>query len=145
MTHDAPPNEPVAPPATALPDAGPTPATVLYIEDDTSNVMLVERLLLRRPAVRLLVAVLGATGLELAVSEQPSLILVDMHLPDMTGETVLGRLRDGPSTSHLPVVVLSGDTASHRQAQVLRDGAVDYVTKPFELSRFFEIIDRYTQ
>jgi CheY-like chemotaxis protein len=145
MTHEAPPNEPIAPPAAARPDAGPTPATVLYIEDDTSNVMLVERLLLRRPAVRLLVALLGATGLELAVSEQPSLILVDMHLPDMTGETILGRLRDGPLTSHLPVVVLSGDTASHQQAKVLRDGAADYVTKPFELSRFFEIIDRYTQ
>ena len=129
----------------SLNDAGPRPATVLYIEDNTSNVMLVERLMLRRPAVRLLVAMLGASGLELAVSEQPSLILVDMHLPDMTGETVLRRLRDGPSTSHLPVVVLSGDTTSHRQARVRRDGAVDYVTKPFDLRRFFEVIDRYTQ
>jgi CheY-like chemotaxis protein len=119
-------------------------STVLYIEDNPSNVLLVERLLARRPAVRLVIATLGATGVELALSEKPALVLVDMHLPDMTGETVLDQLQDGPSTSHLPVVMFSADTSAERQEQVLRRGAVDYVTKPFELSRFFEIIDRYT-
>ena len=72
-------------------DDGEAPRTVLYVEDNSSNVELMERLVGRRPAWTLLVAGRGALGLELAAAAQPDLVLLDLHLPDMDGIEVLRR------------------------------------------------------
>ncbi len=70
---------------------------MLYIEDNLSNLRLVERILERRPAVRLLSAMQGRLGLDLARQHRPDLILLDLHLPDISGEQVLRELRAGRS------------------------------------------------
>ncbi|MBT9487113.1 MAG: response regulator [Rubrivivax sp.] len=125
---DPPPDGPVA--ATA-----PT-GTVLYIEDNEINVMVVEQMLSRWAGVRFVHAGNGQAGIAQAAALQPDLVLLDMHLPDMNGVQVLQRLRQQPDTAALRVVVLSAGDAPDEVAQLLAEGAVDYWTKPVELDRF---------
>jgi PAS domain S-box-containing protein len=115
--------------------------TVLYIEDNLSNVQLVERILQRRPHVELLVAMQGQLGLELARQHHPDLVLVDLNLPDLDGETVLRRLRAEPEMRNVPVVVLSADATPGQVARLRSAGADDYVTKPLDVARFLRLVD----
>src|ERR671932_1003965 len=93
-----------------LPDGPPDEAsTVLYIEDNLANLALIEHVLAHRPEVRLLAAMQGRLGLELAREHHPALLLLDLHLPDLAGEEVLRRLREDSATAGVPVVVLSAD------------------------------------
>jgi signal transduction histidine kinase/CheY-like chemotaxis protein/HPt (histidine-containing phosphotransfer) domain-containing protein len=136
--RDQPPNPEAAPPPAPA-SAG--PRTVLYVEDNVSNVKLVERIVARRPEVTLIVAMRGRLGLHLALRHRPELVLLDLHLPDLSGEEVLQHLRADPRTSATPVVVLSAD-ATEGQVQRLRaNGATDYLTKPFDIPRLLAVID----
>jgi CheY-like chemotaxis protein len=117
--------------------------TVLYVEDNEDNIMLVERILRRRPEVGLEVAKTGAEGLRLAQDTAPDLILLDRRLPDMLGPEVLRQLKQAPDTSAIPVVVLSGDSAADHADEVLDLGASEFLPKPFELSQFLAMIDRF--
>jgi len=96
-----------APAAEPVSQTGPD-ITVLYIEDNLSNLQLVERVLGHRPGVRLISAMRPQLGLDLA-SQHPDLILLDLHLPDMPGEAVLRRLWSSPATADIPVAILSAD------------------------------------
>lgn len=115
--------------------------TVLYVEDNLSNVKLVERVISRRPEVTLMVAMLGGLALELAREHRPSLVLLDLHLPDMSGEEVLRRLLADPRTATTPVVVLSADATAGQVQRLRAEGAADYLTKPFDIPRLLELID----
>jgi signal transduction histidine kinase len=128
-------------PATSdpVPD-GQTPpgkdATVLYIEDDPPSFRLVERILQQRLGATALHATLGREGLELAREHGPNMILLDVNLPDISGDEVLRLLRSDPATQHIPVIILSAD-ANPKQAEFLREaGATDYLEKPIDLHRF---------
>ncbi len=115
--------------------------TVLYVEDNRSNVALVEHVLARRPEVRLLVALEGGLGIELAKEHQPDLVLLDMHLPDVSGEVVLQRLRAEPRTRDLPVVMVSADATPGQVERLLAAGAADYLTKPIDVAHLLRLID----
>jgi signal transduction histidine kinase/ActR/RegA family two-component response regulator len=118
-------------------------ATLLYIEDNIGNVRLIERLLEHRPKVRLLSSLQGSLGVELAQQHQPDLILLDVHLPDLSGFEVLERLAADGRTSSIPVIMLSAD-ASHEQIKRFRDAGVkDYLTKPLDLEYFLTLLDTY--
>ncbi len=125
---------PEAPPAAG--------ATVLYIEDNRSNLELVQRILARRPAVTLLEATQGQPGLEMAASRAPDLILLDLHLPDLPGEEILRRLREAPQTRAIPVVVISADAIPAQIERVLAAGAQAYLTKPLDVTQFLAILDQ---
>jgi signal transduction histidine kinase len=115
--------------------------TILYIEDNLSNMRLIERLLSRHPDVELLTAMLGSLGLDLAREHQPHLILLDLHLPDINGDEVLQQLQANEATRAIPVVMLSAD-ATPRQIERLRAaGARDYLTKPLNVKRFHQMLD----
>jgi PAS domain S-box-containing protein len=122
----------------ALPDA-----TVLYIEDNVSNIHLIERLLSNRTTVHLVTSLQGGMGIELAQQLKPALILLDVHLPDLHGFDVLQRLREDPRTKDIPVVVLSADATDWQTTRFLEGGANDYLTKPFDLHRLLEMLDEY--
>jgi len=128
----------------AAPVAGASPAasrTVLYIEDNLSNLKLIERIFARRPEIRLLSAMQGRRGLELAREQRPDLILLDLHLPDIPGDEVLHHLRAEHETRGIPVVMLSAD-ATPRQVERLREaGAVEYLTKPLDVRRFLQVVE----
>jgi CheY-like chemotaxis protein/anti-sigma regulatory factor (Ser/Thr protein kinase) len=118
-------------------------ATVLYIEDNIGNVRLMERLLMHRPSITLITTLRGSEGLALALAHQPDLILLDVHMPDLSGYEVLSSLRSDERTKSIPVVMLSAD-ASHEQVQRFRDaGARDYLTKPLDLQNFLDQLDGY--
>jgi PAS domain S-box-containing protein len=127
------------------PPAGPArtarPRTLLYIEDNLSNLRLVERILARRPEVKLLSAMQGTLGLELAREHQPDVVLIDLHLPDLQGDEILRQLRADPRTAHFPIVMISAD-ATATQIQRLRAlGANDYLTKPIDVRQFLAMVD----
>jgi CheY-like chemotaxis protein len=118
-----------------------TRGVVLYIEDNRSNVRLMERLLERRPGVRLLHASDGERGLAAAQTEQPDLILLDLHLPDLPGEEVLHRLWQDPRLRSIPVAILSADATAEQSRRLRLSGAIAYLTKPLEIRAVLQLID----
>jgi PAS domain S-box-containing protein len=117
------------------------PRTLLYIEDNLSHLRLVERILARRPEVKLISAMQGSLGLELARLHQPDLILLDLHLPDIQGDEILRQLRADPSTEHLPIVMISADATSEQIERLRAAGASDYLTKPIDMRKFLAFVD----
>lgn len=117
--------------------------TVLYIEDNASNVALMRRLLARRPGVRLLHAPDGRSGLTQVVELQPQLVFLDLHLPDCPGEEVLRRIWEDPKTRDIPVIVLSADATPAQKRRLLSFGAKGYLTKPFDIAEVFKVLDQY--
>ncbi|MCA1702402.1 MAG: response regulator, partial [Actinobacteria bacterium] len=115
--------------------------TVLYIEDNLSNLKLIEHLLGRRGDVRLLTAMQAKLGLELARDHAPDVILLDLHLPDMSGEEALRELRHDPLTRGIPVVVVSADATPGQIERLLDDGADAYLTKPLDVAQFHSVLD----
>ncbi len=118
-------------------------ATLLYVEDNVGNVRLMERLLLHRPNVRLLTSFEGSRGVELAKEFQPDLILLDVHLPDLSGIDVLDQLTRDERTSSIPVIMLSADASQEQIKRFSDAGAVDYLTKPLDLEYFLTLLDSY--
>jgi Histidine kinase-, DNA gyrase B-, and HSP90-like ATPase/Response regulator receiver domain len=89
---------------------------VVCIEDVAANVHLVGEILRRRPSVRLLPAIVGHHGVEVVREHLAHLVLLDLHLPDMSGADVLSQLRRDRATSDIPVVVLTADAAVRAEA-----------------------------
>ncbi|MDF2744943.1 MAG: sensor protein, partial [Actinomycetia bacterium] len=117
-----------------------SPLTVLYIEDNLSNLQLVERVLSRRPGVRLISAMRPQLGLELAAEHDPDLILLDLHLPDMPGQEVFRRLQAEPRTAQVPVVVLSADARPSLIDELLGQGVRAFLTKPLDVKELLELL-----
>lgn len=119
----------------------PPGATLLYIDDNDANIALVERLMALRPNVQLFTSSRGEPGIAMAKQYRPDLILLDVHLPDLTGYEVLQLLRADPATSDIPIVMLSAD-ATEWQINRFRDaGSNDYLTKPLDLKRLLSVLD----
>jgi len=122
--------------------AGPVNHVLLYIEDDDSNISLVQALLKRRPQIQLQVAMNGRDGVQAAIGKQPRLILLDNRLPDATGGEILRELTSTTATAGTPVVVLSSDPDEITD-ELLANGAAESIAKPFDIHQFMAIIDRY--
>lgn len=127
----------LTPEASSLP-----PGLVLYVEDNVSNLRLMERLLQSRPSITLLHALDGETGLRLTRERRPDLVLLDLHLPDLPGEEVLRQLWADPDLRRIPVAVLSADATPGQMRRVLASGASAYLTKPLDLKHVLEVIER---
>jgi CheY-like chemotaxis protein len=84
---------------------------------------------------------MGHAGLDLARKEVPDLIMLDLNLPDMTGDEVLHRLKADPAVRHIPVIMVSADAMGERIDQLLRLGASGYLTKPYKLEEFLRTIE----
>jgi PAS domain S-box-containing protein len=115
---------------------------VLHIEDNLSNLKLVERILARRPDIEVVPAMHGRLGLELAREHRPILVLLDLHLPDMGGDEVLQRLRDDPVTASIPVIMVSADATPGQVQRLLAAGATAYLTKPIDVPQLLQILDQ---
>jgi CheY-like chemotaxis protein len=106
-------------------------ATVLMI-DDEGNARKMVKLLLEREGYRVVTAANGEEGLILAKVEQPSVILLDLMMPKVTGHETLRRLRDDQDTKHIPVIIVTARGTEHDIASSFRLGAVFHVEKPYE-------------
>jgi CheY-like chemotaxis protein len=117
-------------------------ASVLYIEDSPINARLMQRIFTRHfPELRLLVAVDGTSGLRMLSEEDPSLLLLDCHLPDMTGFDVLRTIRS--SGNCVPVVAVTADAQKELAELMLGAGANGFITKPIDFCLLFEQVRLY--
>jgi CheY-like chemotaxis protein len=115
--------------------------TLLYIEDNPANMMLVEQLIGRRPDVRLMTAVNGNLGIELARANQPEVILMDINLPGMSGMQALKLLHEDPLTAHIPVLAISAKAMPGDIKSGLEAGFFGYLTKPIKVNEFMDALD----
>jgi len=132
----------VTPPISAAPrlprrDGAPS-GTVLYIEDNAANALIVQELLAQWPGVRLLLAADGQSGIALARQTAPDLVLLDMRLPDLHGIEVLAALRMEPLTASIPVVSLSASAMPEEVDAARAAGATAYWTKPIDFAPFLK-------
>jgi PAS domain S-box-containing protein len=114
--------------------------TVVYVEDNLSNLKLVQGALSRLPDVRLIPAMQGELGLDLIREHRPDLVLLDLHLPDIPGTEVLEKLQADPATRGIPVVVVSADATASQVKRLLAAGASEYLTKPLDVRRLLELV-----
>jgi CheY-like chemotaxis protein/anti-sigma regulatory factor (Ser/Thr protein kinase) len=115
--------------------------TLLYVEDNPANLKLVQQLIARRPTLRLLSAMDGNIGIQLARAHQPDVILMDINLPGINGIEALRVLRDDPATAHIPVVALSANAMKRDIEKGLEAGFFSYLTKPIKVKEFMEALD----
>jgi signal transduction histidine kinase len=124
----------------AVEENGPA-RTVLYVEDNLTNVRLVERILARRPGVRLLTAMQGRLGLDLIREHRPDLVLLDIHLSDLQGDEVMRLLREDARTREIPIVVISATEDARILKHLIAEGARAYLTKPLDAQRLLTLVD----
>ncbi|MGA2520978.1 MAG: PAS domain S-box protein [Acidimicrobiales bacterium] len=114
---------------------------VLHIEDNLANLELVEQVLMRTGVVELYAAMSGSLGFELAREHHPDLILLDLHLPDMSGTDLLERLQGDPRTAAIPVVVITADATPAQVQRVRASGVAAYLTKPIDVRELLRITE----
>ncbi len=138
------PDLPAARAAEDEPAAAPLrTGTLLYAEDNDVNVMLVEQILALRPEWTLLVAVSGRQALALAHETHPDLLLLDMHLGDMTGFEVVNELDKDDRLSRIPRVALSADAMPDQIHAAKARGFEAYLTKPLDVSNLLDCLDEH--
>jgi PAS domain S-box-containing protein len=115
--------------------------TVLYIEDNPANLMLVEDLISRRPDILLRSAMDAISGIEIARAVLPDLILMDINLPGISGTSAMKILAKDPATRSIPVIALSANAMPRDIARGLDAGFFRYLTKPIVVSEFMTALD----
>jgi len=125
----------------AAAQAGAPVRTLLYVEDNPANLKLIEQLMTRRPTIRLLTAVDGNQGIQLALAHQPDVILMDINLPGISGIEALKILRDDPATARIPIVALSANAMPRDIERGIAAGFFSYLTKPIKVNEFMAALD----
>lgn len=115
--------------------------TLLYVEDNPANLMLVEDLITRRPDICLLTAKDGLEGIEIARASRPDVILMDINLPVISGVRALQILREDPATAHIPIIALSANAMPRDIHKGLEAGFFRYLTKPLKVNEFMDTVD----
>jgi CheY-like chemotaxis protein len=115
--------------------------TLLQIEDNQANALLVEMMLAERSDLKLLTAINGYQGISMASSHKPDIILMDINMPDIGGLAALKILRENPATAPIPVIALSSNAYPRQIEEGLKAGFFLYLTKPFKLDDLMGAID----
>jgi PAS domain S-box-containing protein len=115
--------------------------TLLCVEDNAANLRLVEKILERRPDIRMVSARDGIRGVELARSVGPAAILMDINLPGPDGFAALRILSQDPLTAHIPVIALSANAMPHDIGKGIAAGFFRYLTKPIKVDEFMQTLD----
>ena len=121
----------------------PDQKTVLCIDDNASNLRLLESMFMMRAGLRVISASTPEEGLQVALAEQPDLILLDISMPRMDGYEVLARLRQHPSLAHTPVVAVTAKAQLLDRVKGMALGFADYVTKPIDIHDLLNKVDRW--
>jgi signal transduction histidine kinase/CheY-like chemotaxis protein len=123
------------------PEVASEPRTLLYVEDNPANLNLVEQLITRRPDLKLLTAIDGYAGIQLARTYQPDVILMDINLPGISGFGCLKILQDDNVTAHIPVMALSANAMPRDIEKGEEAGFFRYLTKPINVAQFMDALD----
>lgn len=116
---------------------------ILLIEDNLSNVRLIEEIVRTMPQTSLISAMQGRLGFDIARRKAPSVILLDMNLPDVHGLELLAQIRAEKSLLNVPVVVLSADATDRQIQRAMEEGANSYLTKPFNVRKFIATLNEH--
>jgi PAS domain S-box-containing protein len=129
--------------ALVLPEtlAGASRRTLLYVEDNPANMQLVKEVIAEVPGLRLITAMDGTNGIELARTCQPQVILMDINLPGISGIKALKILRGDPVTAHIPVIALSANAMPRDIEKGLKAGFFCYLTKPIKITEFLNSLN----
>lgn len=144
LTHDLQPTSNSPESALATPAPGQDEAhmqTLLYVEDNPANLMLVEDIIARRPDIRLLSARDGGRGIALARASRPDVILMDINLPGISGIEALRILASESATARIPVIAISANAIPRDIEKGLKAGFFRYLTKPLKVVEFMETLD----
>jgi len=115
--------------------------TLLYVEDNPANLMLVEDIVARRPDIRFLSARDAVRGIEMAHAALPDVILMDINLPGISGLEALKILAEDPATARIPVVALSANAIPREIEKAMEAGFFRYLTKPIKVNEFMDSLD----
>lgn len=119
----------------------PQSRTLLYVEDNQTNLMLVEQIVERHPHLNMLSARDGNLGITLARAHRPDVILMDINLPGMNGYEALSILQADPATMHIPVVAISANAMRHDIDKGIKAGFFCYLTKPIKINELMEVLN----
>lgn len=114
--------------------------SLLYVEDNPANLLLVEQIIADHPTMRMLSAHDGRLGIALARTQQPDVILMDINLPGISGFEALAILKDDPLTAHIPVLAISANAMPRDIRMGQEAGFLDYLTKPIRVNKFMEAL-----
>jgi PAS domain S-box-containing protein len=112
-----------------------------YVEDNETNIEVMRGILAQRPQVELSVSITGLDGLAAIRQKVPDLILLDMHLPDISGMELLRHLKGDRRTAGIPIVIVSADALAHQIDAAYEAGASHYLTKPVNVSELLGVLD----
>ena len=115
--------------------------SLLYVEDNPANLMLVEQIIARHPDIHLLTAVTGNSGIEIARISLPDVILMDINLSDINGFEAMKILRSDPSTVHIPIIAITANAMPSDIDRGLEAGFFRYITKPIKVSEFMDALN----
>ena len=115
---------------------------VLYVEDISANVDLVKKTLINRPYIEIISTSNALDGIEIAQSQLPDLILMDIQMPGMDGVTAFKRLQAIKETQNIPVIALTANAMEADIKSALDAGFKSYITKPINIHRFLDTIDK---
>jgi len=114
---------------------------VHYVEDNETNVEVMRGVLAQRPQVRMDVSLTGLDGVAAIRARKPDVVLLDMHLPDISGMEVMRQLKADPATAAIPVVIVSADALVAQIEAALDAGAHRYLTKPVSVNELLAVLD----
>ena len=129
------------PPDGAFEESSRSQYTVLYVEDNPANLALVEQIIARRKDVRFLSAADASIGIAFARSHLPNVVLMDIHLPGISGLEAMKILRTDPRTAHIPVIALSANVVPRDILKGIEAGFMDYITKPIMVNTFMRVLN----
>jgi len=118
---------------------------VLYVEDNPTNIRLLQQIFARYPQLDLDVAEEAFLGIYKARSQRPDLIILDINLPGMDGYEVLGVLKNDPDTREIPVIGLSANAMPYDVERGRKAGFFDYLTKPVDIHRLIDVFNKLLQ
>src|SRR5664280_898654 len=115
-------------------------ALVLYIDDDAMNLHLMQRIFAKSPTIEIEIESDGRRGLDLIRERMPDVVLLDLNLKTMSGESILRDVREHAATAEIPVVVVSGDVSDVTKQRLLVAGAQHFLEKPFSISDVVSLV-----
>jgi two-component system cell cycle response regulator DivK len=117
---------------------------ILYIEDNLENRTLAQRIL-TASGYEVVVAASGVEGLALAARERPTLILVDINMPEIDGYTVTSQLREMPHLARVPIIALTANVMRGDREKTLAAGCDGYIQKPIDIDLFPQQLARFIE
>jgi two-component system, cell cycle response regulator DivK len=116
--------------------------SILLIEDITDNAVLVQRVLTSQ-GYKITWAATAEEGLKMAENELPAMVLLDLGLPDIDGQTLLGYLRDVPGMKDVPIIAVTAWPEETARTMVSAYGCNGYVSKPIDVRAFIDLVNAF--